>query len=324
MPIVGYKNKFVTGQVTDAGISSASPPDNFRMMKRDGSFNIHTVDSPRSTFSDYYIALIRLPMWKFTVLLAGVLLLLNLFFTYCYYLIGDEFISGANDNSPLRRFAKDFLFSLQSITPTSFGLSTLSFRVHFLSAFEVVLGLLIFAIVTGLIYGRFSKATARLIHSNNALISPYKSSKALTFRVGNARKNQLVNIDWIVMVAFNQQVGEKVIRRYLDLKLESSKGVFFPMVWTVVHPIDENSPLLNFTEKDFEDGSLEIIVIINGFDETFNQLVHTRFGFYYTDIVWGQKFAINFETLPNGIIKHHLKRINDFVPVELPGEVVNS
>lgn len=320
MPIIGYRNKFVTGQITDSGISSASPSDNFRTMRDDGTFNAITVDSSAKTFSDFYIRLVRIPMPKFFGLFFCFLLFMNLIFTGLFFLIGDNYIIGLPGDTLFHRFAKVFLFSIQSMTTSGFGLSSTSGKITLIAGIEVVFGLLIFAVVTGLIYGRFSQATARLVHSNKALISPYRGGRALTFRVGNARTNQLVNIDWIVTVAFNQQVGEKVIRRYMQLNLESTKGIFFPIAWTVVHPIDENSPLFHFTEQDFKDGSLELLVVINGFDETFNQMVHTRFGYGYKDIIWRAKFDVNFEHHPDGIIRHHLKRISDFHPEELPDE----
>ncbi|MEI7802768.1 MAG: hypothetical protein WCI97_09010 [Bacteroidota bacterium] len=318
MAIKGYRNKFVTGEVTDSGISTVVTPDNARSMYADGSLNIRTPDISANTVSDFYIALMKLPMKRFATLMLSFVFFLNIFFAAIYFLIGAENIIGLNGNSLSEQLLKVLLFSVQSMTTAGFGLSSVSYYTTFAGAIEALTGLLVVAISTGLIYGRFSQAAAKVVHSNNMLMSPYKNGRALTFRIANARKNQLVNVDWTVQMAFNQQTGEKEIRRFLNLDLESKHATFFPLSWTIVHPINENSPILNFTEKDFKDGNIELIVIINGFDETFNQTVHTRFGYYYKDLVWGAKFDINFKHQADGAIEHYLKKLNDYHAEELP------
>ncbi len=318
MAIKGYRNKFVTGEPTVTGISTLATPDNVRSMYDDGSLNSRTVDMSANTASDIFIELMKLPMKWFTTLMFSIVVALNIFFAAIYFLIGAEKIIGLEVLNTTDRLLKVLLFSVQSMTTAGFGLSSVSYSITFVGAIEALTGLLVVAVSTGLIYGRFSQATARLAHSKNMLISPYKNGKALTFRIANARKNQLVNVDWFVQFAFNQKVGDRELRRFIILELESKHAIFFPLSWTIVHPIDEESPLLNFSEQDFADGNIELIVTINGFDETFNQTVHTRFGYHYKDLVWGAKFDINFKRLPDGSMEHYLKKLSDYHIEKLP------
>ena len=319
MAITGYRNKFITGEVGDTGMSQADPMHGMRMMNSNGTFNVENIGTPGTLITDLYLDLVRMKWWQFILLLAAFIVGVNLFFTAIYLVAGIQFITGLPGGTFIADFLKAYLFSLQSFTTSGFGLVSTNSGVTFIGTFEAVCGLLIFALATGLIFGRFSRPSARIVHSENAVIAPYKNGKALMFRICNGRKKYMIaNLEWFVMVAFNQQMGNRVVRRFHDLKLEVSKGLFFPLSWTIVHPIDEESPLFNLTEQDYTDGFLEVMAIVNGFDETFHQNVHTKFGYLHDEIIWGAKFILNFEAMPTGKMRHYVNKVGNIEKVVLP------
>jgi inward rectifier potassium channel len=149
---------------------------------------------------------------------------------------------------------------------------------------------MVFAIITGLLYGRFSRASMRLLFSNNALIAPYKDGWGLMFRVVNLRKSTLLEIGASVALTIIIREGDENKRKYFRLNLEIDKIEYFPASWTIVHPLDDKSPFnkLDLNKIDKED--LEIIIQLKAFDDTFSQHVHSRYSYQGKEIIVGAKF----------------------------------
>jgi inward rectifier potassium channel len=161
---------------------------------------------------------------------------------------------------------------------------------------EALVGLFGFAIVTGLLFARFSRPTANVLFSRHALIAPYKDISALEFRVANARSNELIEVSAKVMVSRFEDVDGVQARRYYRLELERDSVVFLPLTWTVVHPIDPTSPIYGETEQSLRASRTEFLVLLSGFDETFSATVHTRTSFVPDEVRWGFRFASAFVT----------------------------
>jgi inward rectifier potassium channel len=107
-----------------------------------------------------------------------------------------------------------------------------------------------------------------------------------------------------------------VLRRdYQPLTLERAGIFFFPLTWTVVHPIGPDSPLFGRTREDLERLQAEFLILIKGYDDTFSQTVHARYSYRYNDLVWGTRFRPAFEIDPAGDIEVHVNRISDYSPV---------
>jgi inward rectifier potassium channel len=182
--------------------------------------------------------------------------------------------------------------------------------------------LLGFAVATGLLYGRFSKPNAKIAYSRNAIIAPYRKSTALMFRIANGRKTQLVECEVTVTIGKIENEDGREVRRFYPLMLERNRITLFPTSWTVVHPIDSESPLYQKTLQDMESEDIEIVVYFKGYDEVFANEVHYRISYKSGDLVWGAKFRINFEQLPSGTTVHYLDRIHDFDRISLPAEIL--
>jgi inward rectifier potassium channel len=169
-----------------------------------------------------------------------------------------------------------------------------------------------FAIATGMVYRRFSRPSARILFSNNALISPYKDGTALMFRIVNRRPNVLMEVEARVMLALDMDEGEETMRRYFNLKLETTSIHFFPLSWTIVHPIDDTSPMQNLSAEDMFRKKAEVLILMKAFDETFSQHVHVKFSYTADEIVWNARFIRNFKANTTGEIELDIDAVHDY------------
>ena len=204
-------------------------------------------------------------------------------------LIGIENLTGIYGNSTLEQFTEAFFFSAQTITTLGYGqVAPVGMLTNIVAATESMLGLLGFALATGLVYGKFSKPSAKLKYSTIAVMAPYKDINGFMFRVVNPHDNQLLEVEASVSLSILKENSD--LRNFYQLELERSKVVFLPAVWTVVHPITEDSPFKDLSIKDLFKRDMEIIVVIKAFDETFSQTVYSRSSYKFGELRWGEKF----------------------------------
>ena len=168
------------------------------------------------------------------------------------------------------------------------------------------------ALAGAMVFARFARPTARIIYSRNAVIAPYRGGTALEFRIANERSSQIIEAEVQVIFTRMEKVGAAVARRFYELPLERSRVVFFTLAWTVVHPIDAQSPLHGLTAKDLADTDAEVLVLFTGIDEAFSQTMHSRSSYKFDEIVWGAKFANMFlRTEAEGVIGMNMERIHE-------------
>jgi inward rectifier potassium channel len=177
---------------------------------------------------------------------------------------------------------------------------------------EALAGLMTFALATGLLFGRFSRPSARFGFSPKMLVAPYRNGMSLQFRVVNRRSNNLIDVEARLLLMTVQGENGKPVRRFDQLELERRQILFFPLTWTVVHPITEGSPLFGITTEDLERLQAEVLVTMKAFDESFGQVVNARFSYRYDDIVWGAKFVQSFEVEANGDLRLEMDRVGDY------------
>jgi len=280
-----------------------------RLMNSDGSFNVER--EPKSRWDNTYYHLITMSWGRFLLLLFSFFLLINTLFSFVYLFVGVENFNGVVLGNFEHNFMQAFFFSSQTLTTVGYGhISPNGYTVSILASLESFMGLLAFALMTGLLYGRFSRPSAKIVFSENLLIAPYKGGKALMLRMSNTSKSELIETEVQILMAINQREEDGTLnRKFYPLGLEINKISFFSLSWTVVHPLDENSPIFNFTEQDILDANAEIMVLVKGTDETAQQLVHTRRSYAAEEIVWNAKFSPVIERAPNGVPKVLTKRI---------------
>jgi inward rectifier potassium channel len=303
----------------NTGLSTRVQSRNQRAIREDGSFNIEHRGLPLIRLSDVYQELIRMSWIRFNALVLSVYAVINTLFAVIYYALGTEHLTNIEGTTAWEKFLDTFFFSAQSLTTVGYGrVAPVGISTSSVAAFESLVGLMGFALATGLIYGRFSRPSAKIVNSKNMIMAPYKDGTGLMFRIANGRKTQLVETE--VQVTLSKIVIEdgKEIRRFFPINLERDKIAMFPMAWTVVHPINEDSPVYGKTQHDFEKEDIELLVYIKAFDETFSDVVHHRVSYKAQDLIWGAKFVINYEQLPDGGTIHYLNKVSDFDRAELP------
>jgi inward rectifier potassium channel len=280
-----------------------------RTVNKDGSFNVRKIGN-RLLDINLYLFLISIRWPYFLGLILAAFFVVNLFFAGIYYAIGREALRGAVKSSSLGYFASAFFFSAQTLTTVGYGAIVPSGGIaNFVAAIEAMMGLMGFAVATGLLVGRVSKPSARIAYSENCLITTYEDITALQFRIANQRKNNIMELQARVILMLVDECSGGLRRDYFVLHLAREGVLFFPVTWTIVHPIDKDSPLFGKTAKDLERQQAEVLILIKGFDETFGQDVMSRYSYTYDEIVWGGKFAQAFHVDPNGQLVLDVQRV---------------
>lgn len=322
-----YASNIVTGHMAsqrtkrenELGFGSKTSTQRTRLINKDGSFNIDRIEISRWSSTSTYHALTRMPWYEFTAIVFLYFIVINLIFACLYYAVGVEGLNGIDATTEFDKFLEAFFFSTQTFSTVGFGrLSPATHGTSTIAAIESLVGLLGFALATGLLYGRFARPVARMLFSRNAIIAPFKEGNAFQFRLANKMRNsQITDMSCRVTVAkFEVENGTK-IRRFRPLDLEVPNIVFFPMTWTINHPIDENSPLYGMTEADMKEADVEFLVSLNGFDDTFSQNVSSRHSYTYEELVYGAKWISVFNQNEKGQTSQDLRKISDYEKVRL-------
>ena len=166
---------------------------------------------------------------------------------------------------------------------------------------EAVFGLLSVGLVAGLVYARFARPTASILYSKQAVIAPYRGITAFMFRLVNRRQNELIEVKArVILSRFEDRDGRRQ-RVYHTLELERPFVAFFPLSWTVVHPIDEQSPLWGWTEQQSIAAESEFLVLMTATDEVFAQTVHSRTSYSANEVIWNARFTSMFTDREGGI-----------------------
>ena len=290
-----------------------------RAINRDGRFNVRRTGA---TWHDAhpYLFLINASWPKFLLLVSLAFIVLNTLFAAIYALIGYDHVKGTEAATPFLRFVNTFFFSAHTLTTVGYGnMWPVGAAANTVAALEALTGLMSFAIATGLLFGRFSKPSARIGFSPAMVIAPYMDVTALQFRVVNRRSNNLINLNARLLLMTVEVIDGKPIRKFSALELERTSVLFLALTWTIVHPIDDKSPLFGKTAEEMAQMQMEFIVVMDAFDESFGQTVHTRYSYRYDEIVWGAKFTATFEVEESGDLMLEIDRVGEYQPVVLEG-----
>ncbi len=284
-----------------------------RLLRRDGSFTARRTGFPRFTYLNGYHALLTMTWPRFLANVIGLYVAVNALFAVAYLACGPVALAGLAPAQMGGRFLRAFFFSVDTFATIGYGnVYPVGALANSLVALEAVLGLLFVALLTGLVFARFSRPTARLLFSEVAVIAPYQGKTAFMYRITNARSNQLMELE--AKVLFSRLDGS--LRRYDELRLERRRVVFFPLSWTVVHPIDETSPLYGCTQEDFERTDAEFSILMSGVDETFSQTVHARSSYKPQEVVFGARFRNIYNPVAaDGTVSIDVSRLSDIEPV---------
>ena len=267
----------------------------------------------------WYHVLLDMPQWKFLLSIVLFYLVVNLLFATFYFYVGPQEFGGTSASSPFEQFAEAFFFSSQSFTIGGYGrVEADNLLVNAVCALEAFLGLLTLAVITGLLYGRFSKPKAYIRFSENALITPFHNGKAIMLRLAPFKNTTLTDAEAKVSLGLIMEEDGKMVNKFYQLPLEYDSVNALTLSWTIVHPINEASPFFNFTENDFKNAKGEILVYVKAFDEMFSNTVVTRTSYTMDEIIIGAKFnPVYHKSEDNSRTLLHLDKLNSYNRVEL-------
>jgi inward rectifier potassium channel len=260
---------------------------------------------------DVYHRMLTLSWPRFFLVMAGWYAAVNIVFALLYMADPDG-IAEARPGS----FEDAFFFSVQTVATIGYGvMHPATLYANLVMTVETLCGLIGFAVLTGLIFSRFSRPTARILFSEVAVVTQHNGMPTLMFRCANQRRNQILEAAIGVTVLRDETSAEgRVMRRFHDLKLLRQRTPVFALSWTVMHPIDEESPLHDLTERDMIDEEVEIIVVLTGVDETFAQPIQARCSYLADEILWHHAFVDIVTPLEDGRIEIDYSRFHTVQP----------
>ncbi|WEK68943.1 MAG: ion channel [Candidatus Chryseobacterium colombiense] len=313
----GFRQKIRQKNTENSGFGNNASG---RFINKDGFPNVKRRGVNVFNKLSWYHTMLNLSTFRFLSYLVIAYILVNLCFAFIYYMIGVEHLTGIDKSDPLNEFIDVFFFSSQTFTTVGYGrIAPVGFLASLVATFEAFLGLLTFAIATGLFYGRFSRPRAYLRFSDNAVIAPFQDTTALMFRLAPYKNNALSDADVIVSTAIEVIENGVPKSNFYRLEIQLSKINTLALNWTIVHKIDENSPFYGFTEEDFKNTDIEIIIQVRAFDEVFSNTVVQRTSYVSEEIIFGAKFVPMYSPSKDNLSTIlDLDKINEYQKTELP------
>lgn len=296
---LGFKKKTAPD---DFGFGDKIARNGERLFNSDGSFNV--IRKGRTSFEPY-MWLIETNWFTFSAVVFLFCVILNALFAGIYVLIGIETITEQPPESFLVDFADAFFFSLQTFTTVGYGaLNPHGITANIVAALDALIGLLAFALATGLFFGRVAKPKPLLLYSKNAVIRPFNGQRAFMFRITNGRHHKIINLKAKVIMSWREQTDTSQRRRYYTFNLERDEVTLLPLSWTLVNIFDQDHPLYGKSWAEIVAMNIEVVIQIEGYDQTFNQLIFSNHSYLVNEILWNHKYVLMFEDTGKHTILH--------------------
>ncbi len=312
---LGFRGlKMRGGDDRELGFGNRTTDNIQRVMNPDGSSNIRRAGLVRWDLSHTFHRLVTMGWGSFLLVVFFAYMMVNSLFAAGYLMMGIEQLGLTPSGNFWHDYREAFFFSAQTYTTVGYGrVNPSGIGANILASLESLAGVLSFALATGLLYGRFSRPSASIAYSEKVLVSPYREKgTGLMFRLANERMSQLIENEIQVILAINVDENGTSVRRFRNLELELSKISILSMMWTVVHPIDERSPLFGLGADDLIMARAELIVLFKAVDETYTQQVYNRRSYFFDDFVWNARFRPAFYTNADGRISVDIRKVGDY------------
>ncbi len=306
--------------ISESGFGTNSNYSGGRFYNKDGTPNIVVNGVPFFKKFSLYNFMLHLSAFRFLMLLVLFYLVMNLIFAFIYLWVGIHHLGGIEQHDSIGKFFEGFFFSVQTLSTVGYGhVFPKSLLANGIAAAESLLGLLALALVTGLMYGRFSQPKAYIKYSKNALLSPFKNGTAIMFRMAPFKHNHLIDAEVKLTLVLRVDVDGVLTNRFYNLDLEIAKVNSLTMNWTVVHPINATSPFFEVSETDLLNLQAELIVFTKAFDEAYSNYVVSRTSYTADEFVFGAKFSMMYNsTKHNTTTVLHMEKLNLYEKVPLP------
>ncbi|HXB41123.1 MAG TPA: ion channel [Bacteroidia bacterium] len=283
------KEKNKTNEQAGLGFGSNNYNKHTRFLNKDGSVNIRRLDGDFLGRIDMYHSLITMSWKRFVLLVLLGYFCANVLFASLYYMAGYENFGNLTHTNEPHDFVELFFFSAQTITTVGYGyVYPKSTLVSAIAAIESMFGLLGFALATGVLYGRFSRPKAHIRYSKHCLIAPYEDITGFMFRMANTTQNELIETEVkLILVKNNLETNQ---REFLPLTLEVEKISFMALSWTIVHPIDDKSPMYKLTAEDLIKADAEFMILFKAINDTYSDTVYSRTSYKGHELIENAKF----------------------------------
>lgn len=280
-----------------------------RFINKDGSLNVE-----RTGYSNWtlYHQLTESSWVGFFMHVVFYYILVNCIFAMTYLLIGVESFGGIKSGSLWENFSQTFFFSVQTFTTVGYGaMSPVGMTANWIASLEALVGLLSAAVATGLLFSRFTRPKAQILYSKHAVIAPFEKGNAFMIRIANTKDNKIMNLEAKISATWHEEVNGKEVRKYASLKLERDRVFLFPLSWTIVHPLNEESPFYSRGEEKLRKMNVEFLVMLEGYDESYNQMIYSNTSYTCEEIIWNAKFKMMFHPDNEKGTILELDKIND-------------
>jgi inward rectifier potassium channel len=319
--MTGPQNRFRLKNIDNTGFGTNSSVEGGRLVNPDGSNNVRKRGLPIWERISFYHTLLQMKRSHFFLTIMLFYTATNVFFAGIYFLVGVHNLAGIQHSDSLfDELAAAFFFSSQTLTTVGYGhLAPTGLITNAIASTESLIGILAFAVVTGLIYGRFSRPRAFLLFSSNALIAPYKNGRALMLRMATYKNNHLTDVESQLTIALHLDENGKTVTRFYPLPLEMPRINSMASSWTIVHNITEESPLANYDQKALAEANAEVMIYVRAFDDHFSNTVQQRTSYLSGQVIFGARFTPMFQRSDDGSYTLlDLSKINAHEPADLP------
>jgi inward rectifier potassium channel len=265
----------------------------------------------RTVFGDAYHWMLTASWARLISLLVALYVCLNALFAVVYWLQ-----PGSVENARAGSYLDCFFFSVQTMATIGYGkMAPQTVLANALVTVEALVGLLGFAMATGLLFAKFSRPTARVLFSDKTVIAMRDGVPSLMMRMANERLNQVVEAQLHLILLRREITAEgEEVRRVRDLQLVRNNTAVFFLTWTVIHPITKESPLYGLTARDLAETEAQLIASFVGLDETFAQTVHARGTWQAGAIRWGHNYVDVLSRTDDGRPIIDYRRFHETVP----------
>lgn len=282
IPITEYKY---------SGFGSKTDHQPERLLNQDGSLNVKKTGLSFFDHFSVFHFLVTTNWLTFNLLVIITYLLVNIVFGLIYWSIGIDEI-GIKHDTAIEDFLESIYFSAQTFSTVGYGRANPgSHLANFVAFSEMLIGMMYLALAAGLLFARFSRPVAKIVFSKKAMIAPYNNEKGFMVRLSNAKTNLLLEVEAKILLSMTINENGELVRKFYNLPLEMRKINMLPLSWTVVHPINDQSPLANFSKSDLDKSNAEFVVMISGYNNTLSQQVHSRTSYKFYEVEWDAKFS---------------------------------